>query len=160
MSEIATAWRMALMEKSRPSCIVLSRQKIRQVPSPVGAEIARGAYVINPAKSSHVKMTIIATGSEVPLAVNVAEMLGDNVQVVSMPSVEHFRAQGVLYKQQILRGYIVAIEASSPSPWFEFADAVIGADRFGMSGPGASVYSAMGFDANQIAREIAGKIKK
>lgn len=160
MFEVASVWRMALSEKSRPSCIVLSRQRFRQVPSPIGAEIKRGAYVIRSAKSARVQMTIIATGSEVPLAVDVANILGNGVQVVSMPSVEHFRAQSTLYKQQILRGYVVAIEASSSSPWFEFADAVIGVNRFGISGPGGAVYSAFGFDAKQIAHEIAGRIKR
>ena len=112
------------------------------------------------AKSARVRLTIIATGSEVPLAVEVSKILGPDVQVVSMPSVEHFRVQGALYKQQILRGSIIAIEASSPSPWFEFADAVIGIDRFGMSGAGDAVYSAFGFDVRQIVREIKDKIKK
>ena len=160
MAEMAVAWRVALAAKARPSCIVLSRQKIRQIPSPNGAEILRGAYVIKPAKSARVRITIVATGSEVPLAIDVAKILGDTVQVVSMPSVEYFRAQSTLYKQQILRGFVVAIEASSSSPWFEFADAVVGINRFGMSGPGGAVYSAMGFDANQIARDIVSKVKR
>ena len=159
MIEVASAWRMALGEKSRPSCIVLSRQKFAQVESPSGAEIMRGAYVMQPAKSARVKITLVATGAEVPLAIEVAKILGDNVQVVSMPSVEHFRVQSALYKQQILRGFVVAIEAASPTPWFEFADAVIGVNRFGMSGSGAAVYSALGFDTNQIAREISDKVK-
>lgn len=160
MAEVANSWRMALAEKSRPSCIILSRQKFRQIPSPIGAEIKRGAYIIKPAKSLRVRVTLIATGSEVPLAMDVAKILGDNVQVVSMPSVEHFRSQSALYKQQILRGFVVAIEAGSTTPWFEFADAVIGVNRFGMSGNGAAVYSAYGFDANQIAREIISKAKR
>ena len=160
MAEVAYSWRMALTESSRPSCIVLSRQRFHTIPSPAGAEIKRGAYVIVPAKSARVKITLIATGAEVPLATEVAKILGDYVQVVSMPSVEHFRAQSALYKQQILRGLVVAIEAASPSPWFEFADAVIGVSRFGMSGSGSAVYTAMGFDANQIAREINDKFKK
>lgn len=160
MFEVANSWRIALMEKTRPSCIILSRQKFHQVESPAGAEFARGAYVIKPSKSSRVRMTIIATGAEVPLAVEVANKIGDDVQVVSMPSVERFRAQGALYKQQILRGYVVAIESSSPSPWFEFADAVIGVNRFGMSGRGGDVYAAMGFDVNQIVREISTRLKK
>ena len=160
MAEVAQSWQMALTEKSRPSCIVLSRQKFNQIPSPSNSEIGRGAYVIMPAKSARVRLTIIATGSEVPLAVEVSKILGPDVQVVSMPSVEHFRVQGALYKQQILRGSIIAIEASSPSPWFEFADAVIGIDRFGMSGAGDAVYSAFGFDVRQIVREIKDKIKK
>lgn len=160
MAEVATAWHRALREKSRPSCIVLSRQKIKNIPSPAGAELARGAYVIKPAKSSHVRVTIIATGSEVPLAVDVAKIIGDNVQVVSMPSVEYFRAQSATYKQKILRGYVVAIEAAATSPWFEFADAVVGVNRFGLSGAGADVYSAFGFDAEHIARDIISQIKK
>lgn len=160
MAEVAQSWHMALMEKSRPSCIVLSRQKFRMIPSPVNREILRGAYVIAPAKSARVRMTIIATGSEVPVAVQVARILGPHVQVVSMPSVERFRAQSALYKQKMLRGYVVAIEASSPSPWFEFADAVIGVNQFGMSGDGGAVYSAMGFDVHQIVCEIKAKLKK
>jgi len=159
MAEVAYTWRAALSERARPSCIILSRQKIRMIPTPVGAEIARGAYVIKPAKSARVRITIIATGSEVPLAVAVAEKLGDNVQVVSMPSVGHFRAQFATYKKQILRGRIVAIEAASPTPWFEFADAVIGINRFGLSGPGGAVYTAMGFGVDQIVRDIKNAIK-
>jgi len=160
MFEVVNSWRVALSEKSRPSCIVLSRQRFHQVASPNGSDFARGAYVIRPANSGRVRMTIIATGTEVPLAIDVANRLGNDVQVVSMPSVERFRVQSALYKQQILRGYVVAIEAASPTPWFEFADAVIGANRFGLSGRGADVYSAFGFDANQIVREIASKLKK
>ncbi|MBO4625837.1 MAG: transketolase [Alphaproteobacteria bacterium] len=160
MFEVVNSWRVALTEKSRPSCIVLSRQKFHQIQSPDSAEFMRGAYVIRPAKSGRVRMTIIATGAEVPLAVAVAEKLGNDVQVVSCPSVERFRAQSVLYKQQMLRGYVVAIEASAPSPWFEFADAVIGMNRFGLSGRGADVYTAFGFDVNQIVHEIADKLKK
>ena len=159
MAEVAYSWRAALAEKSRPSCIVLSRQKIHMIPTPVGAEIARGAYVIKPAKSARVRMTIVATGSEVPLAVDVAQALGDGAQVVSMPSVEHFRSQSVTYKKQMLRGRVIAIEAASTTPWFEFADAVIGINRFGLSGAGNRVYSEMGFDVNQIVREIKSAMK-
>ena len=160
MAEVAYSWREALLENSRPSCIVLSRQKIHMVPTPRGAEIGRGAYVIRPAKSSRVRTTIIATGTEVPLAVDVANMLGDAVQVVSMPSVEHFRLQFSSYKKQILRGRVVVIEASSPAPWFEFADAVIGVNRFGLSGPGAAVYTKMGFNVEQIVSEIKNLMKQ
>lgn len=160
MAEVAYSWREALLENSRPSCIVLSRQKIHMVPTPRGAEIGRGAYVIRPAKSARVRLTIIATGAEVPLAVDVANMLGDAVQVVSMPSVEHFRLQFSSYKKQILRGRVVVIEASSPAPWFEFADAVIGVNRFGLSGPGAAVYTKMGFNVEQIVSEIKNLMKQ
>ena len=76
-----------------------------------------------------------------------------------MPSVADFRAQPTEYKQQILRGLVVAIEAAATAPWFEFADAVVGVDRFGVSGAGADVYSVMGFDADVIAKDIKDRLK-
>ena len=158
-AEVIYAWRRALTEINKPSCIILSRQKIARVETPLGADIGRGAYVIRNANAKNVTATIIATGSEVPLAINVAEKLGESVQVVSMPSVADFRMQDAEYKQKILRGTVIAIEAAASAPWFEFADAVVGIDRFGMSGPGAQVYSELGFEADVIARDIKDKIK-
>ena len=158
-AEVIYAWRRALTEKARPSCIVLSRQKFKQYATPLGADLACGAYIIRPANSTRVRATIIATGSEVPLAIAVAEKLGDWVQVVSMPSVADFRAQSPEYKQKILRGFVVAIEASVSAPWFEFADAVVGIDRFGMSGDGNAVYSELGFNVDAIVTDILDKIR-
>lgn len=158
-AEVVYVWRRALTEKARPSCIILSRQKFKQYATPLGADLARGAYVIRSANSARVRATIIATGSEVPLAIAVAEKLGNGVQVVSMPSVADFRAQSPEYKQQILCGFVIAIEAAASAPWFEFADAVVGVDGFGMSGPGDAVYSQMGFDVDAIVHDIQSKIK-
>ena len=94
-----------------------------------------------------------------PLAIAVAEKLGAGVQVVSMPSVEIFRSQDEKYKKKILSGFVVAIEAGVTSPWFEFADAVIGIDSFGVSGSGADVYNYFGFDVDTVSRAISKKIK-
>ena len=105
------------------------------------------------------RATIIATGSEVPLAVDVAKKLGDWVQVVSMPSVSTFKSQNAKYKRQILSGFVVAIEAAASAPWFEFADAVVGIDSFGVSGAGDDVYAHFGFDKDAIARDILDKLK-
>lgn len=158
-AEVAVSWRMAIHDISRPSCIILSRQKIRMVETPRDAVVARGGYVILPAKSGKVRVTIIATGAEVPLAIDVANKLGKFVQVVSMPSVEKFREQDVKYKNDLLRGYVVAIEAAATAPWFEFADAVVGIDSFGVSGAGNDVYKHFGFNADTIANDILKKIK-
>lgn len=158
-SEIIYSWRRALTEKTRPSCIVLSRQRVRQISTPLGADLSCGAYVIRGTKTSRVRVTILATGTEVPLAIAVADRLGDWVQVVSVLSVSDFRKQSPEYKQQLLCGFVVAIEAAATAPWFEFADAVVGIDRFGVSGPGACVYSEMGFDADIIANDIKDKIR-
>lgn len=158
-TEVMYAWRCALTEKSRPSCIVLSRQAIRLVSTPMWADLSRGGYIIRSAKTKFARITLIATGSEVSLAVQVAEKLGDMVQVVSMPSVSDFRMQDNEYKQKILSGFVVAIEAAASQTWFEFADAVVGIDRFGMSGAGDEVYEELGFDADSIARDIKDKFK-
>ena len=157
--EVMFAWRRALTEPERPTCIILSRQKVARVGTPLGADVGRGAYIIRAAGVKNIRATIVATGAEVPLAISVAEKLGDMVQVVSMPSVADFRMQDAEYKQKILRGTVIAIEAAASAPWFEFADAVVGIDRFGMSGPGAQVYSELGFDADVIANDIKDKIK-
>ena len=158
-TELMFAWNRALSEKSKPTAIILSRQVIRLISTPLGADVSRGAYVIKPATAKRVRVTIVATGSEVPLAIQVAEKLGDFVQVVSMPSVADFRMQDTQYKQKILSGFVVVIEAAATAPWFEFADAVVGIDRFGMSGDGDFVYNSLGFDADVIARDIKEKFK-
>ena len=158
-AEVAYAWRRAINDTSNPTAIILSRQKIEQVSTPDDVDISRGAYIILPAVARRVRVTIIATGTEVPLAVHVAEKLGDAVQVVSMPSVSDFRAQDIKYKNKILAGYVVVIEAAATAPWFEFADAVVGIDSFGASGDGDAVYSHFGFDTDAIARDILKKLK-
>lgn len=158
--EVAAAWTFALSDTARPSCIVLSRQKVRQIATPSDADLSRGAYIIRPVRGGRVRATLIATGTEVPLAVATAEKMGAGVQVVSMPCVSMFRAQSDVFKKEILRGYVVAIEAAAAAPWFEFADAVVGIDEFGASGDGTAVYEKYGFDADIIARQIEKNIKK
>ncbi len=157
--EVAYAWRRALSEKNKPTCIVLSRQAIRLIDTPIGADLSRGAYVIRPAIAKNVRVTLLVTGSEVPLAVRVAERLGDSVQVVSVLSVADFRMQDNEYKQQMLSGFVVAIETAATAPWFEFADAVVGIDRFGISGNGDEVYAELGFDVDSIVHDIKDKVK-
>lgn len=162
MAEVAACWEIALSETDRPSCLVLSRQKLSPLPRPPESridDIKRGGYIIWPAQNPAI--TIIATGSEVPLAVEVAKILAArkiSAGVVSMPSVERFRLQSPEYRRRMLAGKVVAIEAGATSGWYEFADAVCGIDRFGTGGPGAEVYESFGFDAAAIAKEIEGKM--
>lgn len=159
MAEVVWSWQTALSETNRPSCIALSRQSITPVGNAVFGEIKYGGYIVYHSGRTRAKMTIIATGSEVPLALDVARILGGAIQVVSMPSVAHFRAMDARYKDKILAGTVVAIEAASTAPWFEFADIVVGIDEFGLSGPSELVYRACGFDAKKIADAIRTKIK-
>ena len=157
--EVAYAWQSAIANTVYPSAIVLSRQKFKQIATPKDAKINRGGYIIYPATAKRVRVTIIATGAEVPLAVSIAQKIGNAVQVVSMPSVADFRHQDDKYKNKILAGFVVAIEAAASSPWFEFADAVVGIDSFGVSGPGDEVYKYFGFDTDVIVRDILKKLK-
>lgn len=158
MAEVAYSWNSAISDTEHPSCIILSRQKFMQISSPTDSNLDRGGYVIYPAKSGRAKTTLIATGSEVPLAVDIASRF-KNVQVVSMPCMEIFRAQDKDYKSQILRGCVIAIEAAMPGNWFEIADAVIGVDRFGASGDAATLYKEYGFDTDKIIKEIMKYIR-
>ncbi len=158
MKEIAYAWNMAIRNIDAPSAIILSRQKFKQIQSPTDSDLSRGAYVIYPAKSGRAKTTIIATGSEIPLAVEIASRF-KNIQVVSMLNLNDFRKQDSKYKSSILRGCVIAIEAAAPNAWFEFADAVIGIDKFGASGDADTLYSEYGFDVDKIIGEIKCCIK-
>lgn len=158
MLEVAWAWRVALSESNRPSCIVLSRQKIIRVGEPVWGYIDAGGYVIYKPKGQRIRLTIVATGSEVPVAIAVARRV-PGTQVASMPSVSHFREMDAEYRSNVLRGYVIAIEAGATASWFEFADDVIGIDDFGLSGPGDMVYRECGFDADAITTAIRARIK-
>ena len=158
MTEIVHAWNSAIADIQNPAVIILSRQKFKQIPTPRNADLSRGAYVIYPAKSGRAKTTIIATGAEIPLAVEIASRF-KNVQVVSMVNMAVFRNQDMKYKNTILCGCVVAIEAAAPGNWFEIADAVIGIDAFGASGDSDTLYNEYGFDADKIIKEIKQYIK-
>lgn len=158
ITEIAYTWNNSLRDIDHPSAIVLSRQKFSQIETPVDSQIERGGYVIYPAKSGRAKTTLIATGSEVPLAVEIASRFR-NVQVVSMLNYEIFKEQDATYKNKLLRGCVIVLEASAPAGWFEIADAVIGVDKFGASGNGEAIYREYGFDADKIIHEIKHYIK-
>ena len=76
-----------------------------------------------------------------------------------MLNMETFRSQNESYKNKILRGCVIAIEAAAPGNWFEIADAVIGLDKFGASGDSQSLYKEYGFDADKIIKEIKRYVK-
>ena len=158
MVEVAYTWNNMINDNDHPSCIILSRQKFKQIETPNASDLNRGGYVIYPARSGHAKTTIIATGSEIPLAVDIASRF-KNIQVVSMLNLETFHEQDASYKNKILRGCVIVIEASEPGNWFEIADAVIGVDKFGTSGKADTIYKEYGFDTDKIIQEIKPYIK-
>ena len=165
--ETAVAWQLAVSNK-KPCCLLLTRQK---VPTLMGykaeilAGVAKGAYKVN--KVTKADITILATGSEVSLALDGAKMLaeqGINAQVVSMPCWEYFDKQTTAYKQEIIPAGIptMAVEAGSTLGWAKYTrnhEHVIGLDDFGISGPGGKVYEQLGFTAQAVA-DLATKILK
>lgn len=149
---------LAALEYDGPTTMVLSRQALPTYEKS-GPEALKGAYTIYGEEGEDV--ILIASGSEVEIAVNAAKLLeekGKRARVVSMPSQELFEAQSDEYKESILpsaQRARVAIEAGATQSWYRytgFDGAVVGLDRFGASAPGAILYKEFGFTAENVAR--------
>ena len=165
-NETAEAWRFALQhDDNYPVAIVLSRQKLPVIDRTRYASAAglrRGAYVLAEAEGGAPDAIIIATGSEVHVALAARERLaseGIRVRVVSMPCMGLFRHQPREYRDSVLPPSIrarVVVEAASPLGWHEWSGAdgtIIAIDRFGASAPGDVVMREYGFTAEHIAEE-------
>lgn len=161
-AETAMAWAWAAGKSKGPTVLVFTRQKLEPLPHPEGFDphiIWRGAYVLDKYREGGI--TIIATGSEVPLAVKTAEMLG-GCRVVSAPSLDLFDRQDKAYQDQVLgtdRSKVVAIEAGRTSGWYKYVNhdaLVIGIDRFGASAPLEQLQEHFGFTPEKVAEKIRG----
>jgi transketolase len=162
-AEVAMAWAHAIRATGGPTLLVLTRQKLEPIQRPLEFDpqrILRGAYVLDGYTEGDV--TIVATGSEVPLAVKTAELLkgeGRNVRVVSAPCLDLFDKQPAAYQDEVLgdRGKLVCIEAGRSDGWYKYAsrDAlVIGIDRFGASAPYERIAEELGFTPEKVAARI------
>jgi len=138
---------------------VLSRQGLPVLDPDTAADgVSRGAYVVHEAEAAQPDLVLIATGSEVGLALLSAEELENRdirTRVVSMPSWEFFREQPAEYREALLPALTpkLAIEAAHPMGWHEFVGSggdVVALDRFGASGPGAEVYAELGFTVEHV----------
>jgi transketolase len=167
--ETAVAWAAAIEHLDGPSCLVFTRQNVPfQTRDPAQiADIRRGAYVLADWDGAGTKRAvIIATGSEVALAVGARELLaadGIAVRVVSMPCTSVFDAQDAVYKSSVLpRGVPrVAVEAGSTDGWRKYVGAaddphaaVVGLDRFGESAPAGVLFKHFGFTAENVAAAV------
>lgn len=158
-AEVAMAWAYALRHHDGPTSIVLTRQKVDVIERPIDFDpqrILRGAYVLDGFENGDV--TIVATGSEVPLAVKVAQLRG-NTRVVSAPSLELFDKQTAAYRDEVLgdRNRLVCIEAGRSDGWYKYAGRnalVIGIDRFGASAPYERIAEELGFTPEKVAARI------
>ncbi|MCH7710733.1 MAG: transketolase [Proteobacteria bacterium] len=167
--ETAECWALALENRASPSVISLTRQNLEPVRAEAGEEnlCARGAYVLAPADleagvgeaGDEGRVTLLATGSEVAIALGAREILradGIDASVVSMPCWELFEAQTEEYRARVLgAGAVrVAVEAASPMGWDRYigADgAMVGMGGFGASAPAADLYAHFGITAEAVA---------
>ncbi len=172
--ETAVAWREALLRHDGPSCLVLSRQNIAFATRDAAqlSAVARGGYVLRDfaGTAGARRALVIATGSEVPLAVAARELLAAeaiDVRVVSMPSTSVFDAQDAAYRASVLpRGVArVAVEAGVTAGWRKYVGAaddpgaaVVGIDRFGESAPAGVLFKHFGFTAERVAEAVKGTL--
>jgi transketolase len=157
--ESAVAWKKAI-EHSGPSCLLFTRQNVPYIErnTTALANIARGGYVLIDCNDLP-EVIMIATGSEVALAVAAAKQLmeaGTQVRVVSMPSTTVFLAQDSVYQEKVLPKRVtarIAIEAGVSAFWYQFVGChgrVIGIDRFGASAPAKDVFKEYGFTIEHV----------
>jgi transketolase len=162
--ETAGAWRDAIERRDGPTSLVLTRQSLphQNRDKDQIASISRGGYVLKDA-SGQPQVILIATGSEVALAISAAEVLqGDGVavRVVSMPCTDIFDAQDPVYREQVLPSDVAArvvIEAGVTAAWWRYAGPagrVIGLDRFGESAPAGELFEHFGFSTNNVVATV------
>jgi transketolase len=167
--ETAVAWKLALERNNAPTALALSRQNLPFVPRDAAqiAAIARGGYVLAEAEGGAPRCILIATGSEVGLALAARKLLaaeGIPTRVVSMPSTEAFDLQDAAYRAEVLPAGTpkVAIEAGTTALWWKYVrgdGTVIGIDRFGESAPAPKLFEFFGFTPEKVAEAARGVVR-
>ncbi len=155
--ETAVAWKAAVEKKTGPTCLIFSRQGLpHQARTDAQiADIAKGGYVLKDCDGTP-DAIILATGSEVGLAVDAADKLGKKIRVVSMPAVDAFEAQDEAYRNTVLPKGIptVAVEAGVTDAWYKYADKVIGMSSFGESAPAGELFKHFGFTVENVVKAV------
>jgi transketolase len=170
-NETVEAWRMALERRTGPSCIVLSRQAVPTVDRSKAAPAAgarKGGYVLLDSAGGPPQAIVMATGSELPIAVEAHEKLvaaGVRTRVVSLPCWEAFAAQSKEYQQSVIPSDVrvrVSIEAGATFGWRQWIGdrgVAIGLDRFGASAPDKIIYKELGLTADNVVKTVQGLLK-
>ena len=161
-TESAVAWGAAVERKNGPSALIFSRQNCPFVSRSAAQvkEIARGGYVLRDPNSGKIDAVIIATGSEIALALQTAQQLekeGLGIRVVSMPSTTVFDQQDAAYKAKVLpaKAPRIAVEAGVSDFWWKYGCAAVhGVDTFGESAPAPQLFEYFGLTADQIAKTV------
>ena len=161
-TETEGAWLMALEAKDRPTALVLTRQNLEQLPGADAQKVEKGAYIIDDCEGTP-EVILIATGSEVALAVKAKAELsaqGKKVRVVSMPNMEAFDRQDAAYKESVLPNSVrkrVAIEALSDFGWYKYVGLdgkVVSMHGFGASGNGSLLFKHFGFTVENVVETV------
>lgn len=168
-AETAVAWSVALANRNRPTALLLSRQNLPYAPKAEAAldAIACGGYVLaEPATGRAAQAVIIATGSEVQLALAAQKLLADEglaVRVVSMPSTTVFDRQSQQYRDSVLPPDLplLAVEMGVSDYWWKYGcEAVIGIDTFGESAPAPVLFRHFGFTAENVAAQVRSMLQE
>ncbi len=163
-TETAVAWKMALQRTSGPTSLALTRQTVMHQPKTADQvkNIEKGGYVLRECQTP-IDAILLATGSEVGVAMQAAEALGKEglqVRVVSMPSTDVFLTQEMSYQETVLPSQVkcrVAVEAGATNYWYQWVGregGVVGIDRYGESAPGAKVLEALGISVAAVKAKV------
>jgi len=171
-NETAAAWKLAAQSKHKPTALVLTRQNLPTLPATAeNAQqgVEKGAYVVSPSKENNVDALLLATGSEVNLAVEAQKVLADkgiHVSVVSMPSWDRFEEQSKEYKESVLPPSTkkrLAIEMASSFGWDRYTGdegAILAIDRFGASAPFDKMLEEFGFTVDNVVNLVEKLIQE
>jgi len=162
--ETTISWKSAFERKDGPSILVFSRQNLPHVPRTQQqiADISRGGYVLSDCDGQP-EAIIIATGSEVELALKASDVLtasGKKIRVVSMPSTNIFDAQDAAYRESVLPAAVtkrVAVEAGVTDGWWKYVGTngkIVGLDRFGESAPAGQLFKEFGFTVENVVKNV------
>ncbi len=160
--ESAVAWQQAAERKEGPTSLIFSRQGLphQERSEQQIADIAKGGYILKDCDGTP-DAIIIATGSEVALAMGAAEQLSDKkIRVVSMPSTTAFEAQDASYREAVLPAGVtarVAVEAAVTDGWYKYVGttgAVVGINRFGESAPAGELFEEFGFTVDKVVAAV------
>ena len=168
--ETAVAWSVALSNRDRPTALLLSRQNLPHLPKRDLGDISRGAYVLSEPEDAGLKKkpqaVIIATGSEVHLAIEAQKLLAAQkiaVRVVSMPSTTTFDREDARYKRLVLPDGLprIAVEMGVTDFWWKYGcAAVVGIDTFGESAPAPVLFQHFGFTPENVADTVRAALRR
>ncbi len=163
--ESVAAWKSAIEKTDGPSCLMFSRQNTSKEErnNQQVNNIAKGGYILKDSIGTP-EAIIIATGSEIGLAMQAAEQLGDKVRVVSMPCTNIYDNQDDAYKESVLPASVtarIAVEAGQGDFWYKYVGlngAVVSQDGFGESAPGAQLFEYFGFTVENVVNTVKATI--